>query len=254
MTQRHADLSPSPPATPPPRTGPRLLVSVTDAAEALDALAAGADIIDVKNPSRGSLGKADDDVIFQVVTAVAGRVPVTAALGELTRFMSLSPSRPAVTMVKLGLSHAAPSWRDDLSAALLPYRPARPVAVAYADHERAGAPEPHAVLKWAIEHHAAALLLDTFTKDGKGLFHWLDDDALRPLVTSAHAAGVQIALAGSLKFGDVSRCVALGADIIAVRGAACDGDDRTARISAARVASLRAVLAASVAAPVPPAG
>ncbi len=254
MTQRDIDLRSAPQSAMPPCTQPRLLVSVTDAVEALAAHTGGADIIDVKDPSQGSLGKADDRIISEVLTTVANRAPVTAALGELTRFMTISPSRPSVSMVKLGLSHAAPSWRDDLSAALLPYRPARPVAVAYADHQRAGAPEPHAVLQWAINHRAAALLFDTFIKDGRGLFHWLDDDALRSLVNAAHASGVQVALAGSLRLSDVSRCAALGCDIIAVRGAACDGDDRTARISAERVTSLKHALAASASPLVPPAG
>lgn len=254
MTQRDADLQSAPLAALQSRTRPRLLVSVTDATEALAALTGGADIIDVKDPSRGSLGKADDRIINQVIDAVANRAPVTAALGELTRFMTFSPSKPSVSMVKLGLSHAGPNWRNDLWAALLPYRPARPVAVAYADHQRADAPDPHAVLQWAINHHAAALLFDTFIKDGKGLFHWLDDDALRPFVTSAHADGVQVALAGSLRLGDVSRCVALGADIIAVRGAACHSDDRTARISAERVTLLKHALAASASPLVPPGG
>ena len=36
----------------------RLLISVTDAAEAVDAAGAGADIIDVKDPGAGSLGRA----------------------------------------------------------------------------------------------------------------------------------------------------------------------------------------------------
>src|SRR5438552_3639873 len=35
----------------------RLLISVTDAAEAVDAAGAGADIIDVKDPGAGSLGR-----------------------------------------------------------------------------------------------------------------------------------------------------------------------------------------------------
>ena len=62
---------------------PRLLVSVRDAAEAEAALAGGADLIDVKEPSRGPLGRADAGVIRYVVKAVGGRAPVSAALGEL---------------------------------------------------------------------------------------------------------------------------------------------------------------------------
>ena len=42
---------------------PGLLVSVRSAAEALAALAGGADVIDVKEPNQGSLGAADDDTI-----------------------------------------------------------------------------------------------------------------------------------------------------------------------------------------------
>ena len=61
----------------------RLLVSVRSAAEAEAALAGGAAVIDVKEPARGALGRADDAVIADVVRAVAGRAPVSAALGEL---------------------------------------------------------------------------------------------------------------------------------------------------------------------------
>ena len=45
----------------------RLLVSVRSAAEAEAALLGGADVIDVKEPDRGPLGRADDAVIAAVV-------------------------------------------------------------------------------------------------------------------------------------------------------------------------------------------
>ena len=50
----------------------KLLVSVRCAEEATAALAGGADIIDVKEPRRGSLGRADDRVIREVMEVVAG--------------------------------------------------------------------------------------------------------------------------------------------------------------------------------------
>ncbi len=67
---------------------PGLLVSVRSALEALEALAGGADVIDVKEPTRGSLGAADVATISEVVRAVNNRAIVTAALGELTEFAS----------------------------------------------------------------------------------------------------------------------------------------------------------------------
>ena len=60
-----------------------LLVSVRNAAEATEALAGGASIIDVKEPSRGPLGRADADVTAAIAEAVAGRAPLTVACGEL---------------------------------------------------------------------------------------------------------------------------------------------------------------------------
>jgi uncharacterized protein (UPF0264 family) len=61
----------------------RLLVSVRNAAEAAVALRAGADLIDIKEPAKGSLGAPTNQTVEEVVTTVAGAVPVSVALGEL---------------------------------------------------------------------------------------------------------------------------------------------------------------------------
>src|SRR6478735_1969877 len=78
---------------------PGLLVSVRSAAEALAALAGGADVIDVKEPNRGSLGAADDETISDIVRAVAGRAPVSAALGELVDLLGSQKGHVARTLV-----------------------------------------------------------------------------------------------------------------------------------------------------------
>ena len=61
----------------------QLLVSVRSAEEAEAALHGGAALIDVKEPRRGALGRASDGILADVVRTVAGRRPVSAALGEL---------------------------------------------------------------------------------------------------------------------------------------------------------------------------
>ena len=68
-----------------------LLVSVRSAAEAQTALAGGAALIDVKEPERGPLGRADDATVAEVVAAVASRCPVSAALGEIRWGVPASP-------------------------------------------------------------------------------------------------------------------------------------------------------------------
>ena len=50
------------------------------------------------------------------------------------------------------------------------------------------------------------------------------------------------ALAGSLRLKDFDALVDLRPDVIAVRGAACEGDDRTAEVSGACVRRLKAAI------------
>ena len=98
-------------------TTPGLLVSVRSALESLEALAGGADVIDVKDPENGSLGAASAETIASVVAAVGGSAPVTAALGELRDSDGSAAFRPVpgVTLYKLGLAGAdGSSWRDAL--------------------------------------------------------------------------------------------------------------------------------------------
>src|SRR6266478_5781453 len=86
---------------------PGLLVSVRSPAEAEAALRGGAALIDVKEPGRGSLGRAEDAVIAAVIAAVAARRPVSAALGELMEEGSQPFSGPGLSFVKWGLAGAA---------------------------------------------------------------------------------------------------------------------------------------------------
>lgn len=234
---------------------PKLLVSVRNASEAQAALHGGADIIDIKDPAAGSLGRASTATISSIVELVAGRLPVTAALGELAEG-NTTHVPPGLTFTKLGLANAPHDWRHRLTtrARFLSADPGsrnpEPVPlipVAYADHARAAAPSPDTVLTWAITHPAQGppgILIDTAIKDGRGLLHWLSETTIRDLTTRARRDNLFIAVAGSLRADDLPRLIALNPDIIAVRGAACDGNDRTATISADRVRTLKSLLTA----------
>lgn len=219
----------------------RLLVSVRDDREASVAAEARVDIIDVKEPSRGALGRADGAVVSKIVAAVAGRAPVTMALGELTQWIDGETAEiPAgVSFVKMGLAHAPADWRTRLPARDL--GPSMPgvVAVAYADRERVGAPTIREVLTWGVENQAAGLLVDTAIKDGRGLFDWATREELAEAISIAHRARLFVALAGSLGGDSLLAAAALKPDIVAVRGAACAGRDRGASIDAGAIAQLK---------------
>lgn len=239
---------------------PSLLVSVRDDVEAQAALAGGADIIDIKDPSRGPLGMADPDVLAAVLARCADRRPVSAALGEWRDHPDVAAviaavlrAHPALRYVKLGLSGAPADWPRLLAAAIAPHRD-RFIAVAYADHTRAAAPPLQQVLDWAIQERVAGLLIDTAVKDGRGLFHWIPQDQWPPLLAISHRAGLPLAMAGSLDESAVTQACTLHPAIIAVRGLACSDRDRNAAVQASRVARLVQLMTAGSAAPALPAG
>src|SRR4051812_31977513 len=60
-----------------------LLASVNGPAEAEIAVAQGADIVDLKDTSKGAFGAVAPDVVRATAKAVAGRRPVSAVTGEL---------------------------------------------------------------------------------------------------------------------------------------------------------------------------
>jgi uncharacterized protein (UPF0264 family) len=213
-------------------TGPGLLVSVRSATEACEALAGGANVIDVKEPARGSLGAADALTIADVVGAVNGRAVVTAALGELTDLASLNsgPELPnGVSLFKVGLAGCrdTPDWTSIWQRAVARLVPnerscaASPVAVAYADWHSANAPEPIQVLEAAIRARCPALLVDTWDKSSGSLFvHWPAAELSR-FVGQVRSNGIAIVLAGSLDGTEIAIASRMMPDLIAVRTAAC---------------------------------
>jgi uncharacterized protein (UPF0264 family) len=231
---------------------PQLLVSVRNAMEARIAVRYGAGLIDVKEPRHGSLGKASRDAIEQVVRAVDGHVPASAALGELIDGPDAADLPPGVALAKLGMSGCVgnDAWRDRWRRALQRFpRGIAPVAVAYADWRTARAPSPQEILEVGAELGCAVLLVDTFDKSWGGLLdHWPLGD-LADFVAQVRKRGLRVVLAGSLTPEAIPKIAALGPDFVAVRGAVCQ-QCREGRLMGSRVRRLvrllRPVLATSV--------
>jgi uncharacterized protein (UPF0264 family) len=218
-----------------------LLVSVRNAAEAQVALAGGADVIDVKEPTRGSLGAADPDVVAAVVTAVGERVPISVAAGELLEGENMLNDLVGIAYAKIGLAGCRPladwpaRWRYTI--ALLP-RHVQPVAVAYADWQLADAPPPADVLAEAAAVGCPALLVDTWDKSAGTLFdHWPAPD-VAGFCRRVRGVGLDVVLAGSLSGERLITAARCRPSLVAVRGAVCIGG-RTGPLSATRVRAVR---------------
>lgn len=241
--------------------GPRLLVSVRDAAEARAAIEGGADVIDVKEPSAGPLGAASVDATIAVAIE-AGTVPGlpwTLACGELVDvgvdgvlahveavcrgLGEVVPGRPPKPwLVKVGLSGmAGRPWRDDLAriAAGLPGGIVQ-AAVAYADWHGGDAPDPEAIFREA-PGLGGVVLLDTFDKAAGSCLAIAGESAIRRLADLARSEGVWLALAGRISPADAGWIADLRPDIVAVRSAVCRGG-RMGRVEAGLTARLRSEL------------
>lgn len=220
----------------------RLLVSVRNPDEARAALAGSwdwhADLIDVKDPARGPMGMADPEVIHGVVAAVAYRAPVSVSLGDLGDTRPIAPLPDDVAYVKIGVLNSGGDWPDALTRRFAQAPGCWRVPVAYAPQPGLRAVPPEAVLEWAIDHDASAILWDTAIKDGSNLLDHLDESRLAAWIKRARAHQLMTVLAGSLTGESFRRALTLNPDVIAVRSAACVGGRRDQPIDPRRVREL----------------
>lgn len=217
----------------------RLLVSVVNKREALEAIKGGAHIVDVKNPKEGSLGANFPRVIRQVKEIAPDNVEVSATIGDLPNLpgtASLAALGAAVSgaaYVKVGLfgvktSVEATILMREVCRAVKDYNNAsKVVAAGYADFSKVGCLNPLKLPKVAYKAQVDVVMIDVKIKSSESkLFHFLGDKELKKFVDEAHNSNLIAALAGSLDRQDVPRLYDLGADVIGVRRAVCSRRDR----------------------------
>ena len=235
---------------PQPNSMPRLLVSIRSVAEAREALKGGCDIVDIKEPKRGSLGMSDLATICEVVAALASETTeLSAALGEAADWAGATeiPALPAeLKYLKVGLAALrGGAWRDCWSELRQRFDSAAGkrfewVAVAYADWQQALAPEPAEVIAGAAALGVRYVLFDTHMKDGRSLLDWFSPDELRRLEQWIHSLGMQFAVAGALRNAHLREMAALSPYAVAIRSAGCRNGDRNGAICEDGVAAFKA--------------
>jgi hypothetical protein len=207
---------------------PGLLVSVRNACEARTALRFGADLIDIKEPYHGPLGRPTPKVAAAVAHAVGTEREVSIALGELAD-LEIGPylplfQLPAIHFAKIGLAGIAghPGWWARLLRVWerLPVDLHR-VGVIYADWQAAGAPRPEQALKVFADGGCSAVLFDTFTKDGRSLVDFAASEQLADWTHQARLAAPMLVLSGSLTTGLLHSVREYAPDYVAVRGSVC---------------------------------
>ncbi|MFG1395674.1 (5-formylfuran-3-yl)methyl phosphate synthase [Roseixanthobacter pseudopolyaromaticivorans] len=229
-------------------SAPGLLASVATLAEMECALAGGADIVDLKNPSRGALGAWAVPALEAAVTrwralpvprpllsATVGDHPLEPrVLAQAVRTVGAT----GVPLVKIGFCTQAEDGA--LNACLHALEPLarehRLIAVLFADQAPDFAVLPQ--LK-ACGFHGA--MLDTADKGAGRLTDHLPLPRLAAFVAAARDLGLLTGLAGSLRLADIAPLRALSPDYLGFRGALCGGA-RTDALDPVALARVRAAM------------
>jgi uncharacterized protein (UPF0264 family) len=204
--------------------------------EAQIALEGGADIIDVKNPKEGSLGANFPWAIREVVDLAAGRVPVSATIGDLdykpgtASLAALGAAFAGAEYIKVGLLgvKTRDQAKEMLSKIVRAVRDfdekKKVVAAGYSDFGRVGSISPMLLPSACACAGADLVMVDTAVKDGRSTFEFMSESDLREFINAGRACGLEVAIAGTIGFQHIRLLERLNPDIVGVRGIVCGGD------------------------------
>lgn len=209
----------------------RLLVSPSSIEEARSALSA--DIVDVKKPSEGSLG-ANFPWVIHAIKEMAEK-PVSAAIGDFdykpgtAALAAYGAACAGADYIKVGLMFDGKEKAYELSKAIVKavkddFPEKIVVIAAYSDYQRLGTISPFVAAEAAADAGADVAMIDTGKKDGESTFAFMDADMLATFTEQNRSRGLETALAGSLKFEDLTTLKTINPEIIGVRGMVCGGD------------------------------
>lgn len=238
----------------------RLLVSVRGPREALAAAEGGASIADVEHPSSalGTPYPLNIQAVHERLKSEGFSLPISTNIGEEQRIRS-SACQAALGVAIAGADYVKCGFAGmDLSAATYLGRnltrtvrhscPASQIFPAvFPEEEFTISFDPLTDGPSLVEEiDCDGLLIDTYRKDlGQGLLDYFDLEQLHQFVEDIHSLGKQAWLAGSISIEELPDLWKTGADVVCVRGAACEtrrGEGRFGEVTASRVSELVATI------------
>jgi len=209
-----------------------MLASVNSVEEALQALSANVDIVDLKQPALGALGALETDLVKSIVVAIGGRRPVSATIGDLPMQPEIvyravkAMAETGVDYVKIGFFPGG-DWPGTLEklAALAQQNPAL-IAVLFADSQ-----PDFAVIDALKNAGFTGVMLDTMNKNNGSLTQVMTKADIARFVQLAKDRAMLCGLAGSLRQDDIAELMPYQPDYLGFRGALCRDHNRTAQLS-----------------------
>lgn len=208
-----------------------MLASVTSVEEALLALSANVDIIDLKQPALGALGALETDIVKNIVIGIGGRCPVSATIGDLP--MQPEIIYPAIkTMAETGVDYVkigffpGTDWQEAIKKLAMFPRTTALIAVLFAD-----AQADFSIIASLKNAGFKGVMLDTMNKNNGSLTEVMAKADITQFVRLAKDRHLLCGLAGSLKLDDIPELMPYQPDYLGFRGALCLQHNRTAQIN-----------------------
>ena len=219
-----------------------MLASVTNVDEALMALGAGVEMIDLKNPAAGALGALDHVLVKNIVQAIDHQGVVSATIGDLPMQSKLivdatqAMLRAGVDIVKIGFF--GQSFHEQCLEALHDLAAKNKlIAVMFAD-ESPNLKLLHEIAKAGF----FGVMLDTAHKNGKHLLNHMSIDQLSLFVKDAKVQGLEVGLAGSIQAIHVKELINIHPSYLGFRGALCEQSNRTSHLAIEKMVSIKSML------------
>lgn len=220
-----------------------LLVSVTNRQEAEIALETGVDILDMKNPAAGALGRLPFTAVADIVALAKGRCTTSATIGDLPMQPELIAAAVAemaetgVDIVKIGFFGSAAHEACAEAASHAVAGRVHLVAVLMADET-----PDLSLIPVLRQQRFYGVMLDTASKGGKHLLDYFNIGELRDFCSEAHLNELISGLAGSLRSQHVGMLEDLNPVYIGFRGAVCQENNRMAALDASKLRSIKRLL------------
>ena len=218
-----------------------LLISPKSIEEAKVIVDSKIDYIDCKNPNEGSLGANFPWIIKRMKELIPSNSSqlLSAAIGDFPNLpgsASLAALGAAVSgadIIKVGLkgpkneNQGIKLMKNVVKTVKDFNNEIKVVAAGYADRSRKNISLKYLEIPTiAAESGSDIAMLDTYIKDGKGLFDFLSVEELIKFKEKAKKLDLRVALAGSIMIKDIIKIRQISPDIIGVRSVVCEDFDR----------------------------
>ncbi len=225
---------------------PKLLVSLWKIDELKEVINNDyVDIVDVKDPSKGSLGFPQIEVVQKVVSTLKDR-EVSIALGDVkSRNEIISTVKlyvdkyPDVDYVKIGLEVNDKDEAISIVRIVKDYVVnSKIILVGYGDYKVIRCIKPRNLVDIAYKLDVHGVMIDTRLKIRKSLLEYLSVNELSEFTSLARDCNLDVALAGKLGIKHIPKVLKLSVDVLGFRTAACI-NDRLGKLCSSKIRELK---------------